>query len=529
MIRRMLCLLCAVILFTAAVPASAEEAESRYSYDFDLTFTLNAESFPALMRSRADGYAQLVNRLGVKGNFAWSDSTKSYELDATLYYIDKPSMSFPFRFFGMKEWLFCTSPLMNDAILFFNMNALIEYAIKVKNTLGFPLSYLAFLYPYATEQAFWGLSSSWQSVIGPIEGNKKITVEQFKQLSELWSDQLSSNSRLQLWISALAGGSEAPAAVEAEFANLPEYYQNVTGGNSLTVAAGEGSETWTDSRGTVLYSREESDSSFSLSLSLPASANRYKPSLSLRRLSEGDTFSLSCNASVSQEDRSITELLAETPSAENSGTSGEYSETGYYSSYDEYAYDESDSYDNDYPYDEDYTYDGYDDYENVYEDYGETAEQLYLPGLLLWFSAEATGLPASFPEDSSFFISSTMRGAVYPNFTIHFMGETKADGSLTFSLCKPFRENEEPVTIFSCSGTVLPAEPRDIPDYLYQDLSVVYNVFSFNEDSLAAFSHNVLPPLVRSLFSFVAEAPTAACQSFLDDITDLGILDMLLN
>ena len=517
MIRRMLCLLCAVILFTAAVPVSAEEAESRYSYDFDLTFTLNAESFPALMRSRAAGYAQLVNRLGIKGNFAWSDITKSYELNATLYYIDKPSMSFPFRFFGMKEYLFCTSPLMNDAILFFNMNALIEYAIKVKNTLGFPLSYLAFLYPYATEQAFWGLSSSWQSVIGPIDRNCKVTVEQFKQLSELWSDQLNSNSRLQMWISALAGGSEAPDAVEAEFTNLPDYYQNVTGGSSLTVTTGEGSETWTDSQGSVLFSREETDSSFSLSLSLPASANRYKPSLSLRRLIEGNSVSLSFNASVSQEGRSITELLTETPSAENSGISGEYNETGYYSSYDEYAYDE------------DYTYDGYDDYENVYEDYGETGEQLYLPGLLLWFSAEATGLPASFPENSSFFISSTMRGAVYPNFTIHFMGNTKADGSLTFSLCKPFREDEEPVTIFSCSGTVLPAEPRDIPDYLYQDLSVVYNVFSFNEESLAAFSHNVLPPLVRSLFSFVAEAPTAACQSFLDDITDLGILDMLLN
>ena len=55
-----------------------------------------------------------------------------------------------------------------------------------------------------------------------------------------------------------------------------------------------------------------------------------------------------------------------------------------------------------------------------------------------------------------------------------------------------------------------------------------YNVFSFNEQKLGEFTDKVLPPLVRSVFSFVAAAPTSACQSFLDDLTDIGVLDMLL-
>ena len=92
----------------------------------------------------------------------------------------------------------------------------------------------------------------------------------------------------------------------------------------------------------------------------------------------------------------------------------------------------------------------------------------------------------------------------------------------------PYGESKESVPVFSCSGTLSPAGPRDIPDYQRHSLEGVYNIFAFNEETLAAFSHEVLPPLVRSLFTFIEAAPTAACQSFLDDITDLGVLDMLL-
>ena len=526
MIRRMLCLLCAVVLFAAAVPSSAEEAESRYSYDFDLTFRLNAESFPAAMRSRAAGYAQLADRLGLKGSFAWSGVTQCYELNATLYYIDKPSMSFPFRIFGNKQWMFCTSPIMNNAILFFNLIALLEYAVKAKNTLSVPLPYLAYLYPFTTERPFREITKAWQDTIGSFDQSGTVTVAQLQQLSELLSEGQANDPDIQRWISALAGGSEAPEAVEAEFSNLPEYYQIVTGGNPLTVTVGDGSEIWTDSLGATLFSREETDSSLSLSLSLPASANKYKPSFSFLSRHDDTTLSFSLVASVSQEGRSLTELLMEPESAESNDSFQNGDESEDYA-YDEDAYDE-DAYDED-AWDEDGVYDGDYEYEDVYYDYGETGDQLYLPGLLFWFSAEASGLPSFLPEDSSFALSTTMRGAIFPNFTIQLIGETKKDGSMTFSLCKPFTGDAEPVVIFSCSGTVLPAEPRDIPDYLQQSLDGVYNVFSFNEESLAAFSHNVLPALVRSLFSFVAEAPTAACQSFLDDLTDMGVLDMLLN
>ena len=67
MFRRILCLLCAALIIAWIVPACSESGEGSFSYDFDLTFHLNADSFPELLRSRAEGYASLVNRLGLRG------------------------------------------------------------------------------------------------------------------------------------------------------------------------------------------------------------------------------------------------------------------------------------------------------------------------------------------------------------------------------------------------------------------------------------------------------------------------------
>ena len=72
MFRRILCLLCAALITAWIVPACSESAAGTSSYDFDLTFHLNADSFPELLRTGAGGYASLINRIGLRGNISWS-------------------------------------------------------------------------------------------------------------------------------------------------------------------------------------------------------------------------------------------------------------------------------------------------------------------------------------------------------------------------------------------------------------------------------------------------------------------------
>ena len=477
MIRRMLCLLCAAFLLTAAVPVLAEGTESRYSYDFDLAFSLNAESFPPLLRSRASGYAALVNRLGLKGHIAWDNTTRSMDMSAVVYYTDDNSLSFPFRIFGAPERVYITSPLINNETIFLNMPALMEFSVKAKNTLNVPLTYLAFLYPNATEYSFSKLVNLWRETIGSQAQSGEISNEKFAAFSDQLKDQLGQNPYLQQWIRALAIGAEVPGAVEAVFSSLPSYYHAITNEKPVSVSVSSGSEIWQNSVGQTIFSRQDQDHTLSLQLSLPPEENGYSPLFSFTRHEDDQCFSFDLYASCFRDQS--------TPSAD----SGEYAG----------------------------------------EDDEESYSGISWPDSLLLVSAAGSGLPLALPADSSFSLNATINGAVYPNYSFTLQGESKKDGSVSLSLYKPFSKGSESVLILGCSGTILPAEPESLPNYLFYDYTTAYNVFSFNEITLPEFRRAVLPSLIRSIFSFVAAAPTSACQSFLDDLTDMGILDMFLD
>ena len=223
MIRRIISLFCALLLLVSVLPAAAEETGERHHFDLDLTFSLNANAFPELQRSRASGYADLLSRIGLKGTVAWNDDVQSLNSALTLYYRDNPSQTYPFRVYGTKKRLFITSTLVNKKVIFFNMAALMEFAVKAKNTLGISLPYIALLYPYATEFVFQGMTKAWDDTVGPLRESGTIPVEAFRELSALWSQEISNSPDLQRWIMAVDSGAEVTGIVDQEFRSLPRY------------------------------------------------------------------------------------------------------------------------------------------------------------------------------------------------------------------------------------------------------------------------------------------------------------------
>ncbi len=532
MTRRLLCLFCAaMLLFSVSSAGAAKKEPVAYSYDFDLTFSLNREAFPPLLRQRASGYADLLGMLGLKGNITWS-SADAVDLNAELYYTDKPSQTYPFRLYGTKSHLFLTSPLLDNEALFFDMSGLLEFSAKAMSTLNIPLPYLAFLYPFTTEFSFRSLSRSWNTIIArPSKKTGTVTQEQFQALSEKWNGYVQDNPRLRRWITTVMSISDAPDTVEAEFYNLPRYYEIVIGGEPLSITRDKNSELWQDSTGKTLFSRRTEADSYSLALSLPASENGYIPSLNIRTLSDQQTASFQFTASVVK-DPSFT------PAA-SSGWDDEsfpYTEDG-----EDFPYTEDGE---DYP----YTGDGEEYYEEAAEDAadGEAVEETYedeyteeneegaaadaSPDRLLYLHASGSGLPVSLPADSSFSVSATIMGAIYPDYAFLLQGSTKKDGTFSLSLCKPGSSENAPAEIFRVSGTLVPVEPDGVPSFPKSTWRKdAYGIFSMNDQTLAAFSRKVIPMAIRSLLSFVAEAPTSACQSLLDDLTELGVIGMLMN
>ena len=516
MLRRLICTFCALLLLVPCLACPAESAPVNHSYDFDLLFSLNAGSFPPAQRARAQGYADLLDRLGLRGSVAWNTENRSFDLDATLYYIDRPSCSFPFHIYGGPSRWYITSPMLGDAEIFLNMSALLEFAIKAKDNLNIPLPYVAFLFPYTTEYAFSGLSTAWKETIGVSSGSRTVTAEQCSELSSRLSREMEENSHLNRWLTALADGSSASAMLWREFDGLPAYCEKIAGSAPITVTVDDSSETWKNSSGDTLFSRRDSGTDHSVSLSLPATDNNYVPafSWSVSESGSGLSFILSATILRGEPDPSVSRS-----EEEYSGESSEDGEAEDGEVYEEEVFEER--YDDE---GEEYE-ERYGDEEEGYDD----GEEIEAPDVLLKCVSAGKGLPASFPANADFTVDALIEGTVYPNYAFTLHGETKSDGSVSLSLCKPYTDTEDTVVIFNCFGTVLPGEAREVPDYLEKSLEGTYNVFSFNEQRVADFTKLVVPHMVRSLFSFVEEAPTAACQSFLDDLTDMGILPMILN
>ncbi len=559
MIRRMLCLLCTALLLFSACPATAEEAQyAAYSYDFDLTFSLNADAYPARTRVRAAGYAELLGALGLKGNITLCPERDSMDLNATLYYTGKPDLAYPFRLYGSRTRLFFTSPLLDDSLICLDLLGLLEFAVKAKNTLNMPLTTLALLYPYVTEMAFAKLAKAWTSVIRPSSKSRKITVKKIEALSEKWRHIVETNQRLSVWVMAVMDISEAPAAVESIFSTLPDYCKTVSGGNPLYVTVEEGSETWRDSTGNTLCVSRETADSRSLELKLPAAENGYVPALSLSSHADEQSSSFSLSASLTREVSS--ETVSESFFPEENGVEAvaggttpagededeilpevyedevqpevyeDEAEPEVYEEVDEQIiYDEFPEYEDDV---DDVAYSEYGEYGSYselgeYGEYGGMTGSMEWPDLLLRISAEGSGLPRTLPADSDFSVSAAILGAVYPDTAYTLFGQTKKDGTVELSLCNPAEDGADPVEVFHCSGSLIPVEPESVPDYKTAK-PAGDNVFSFNEPLLADFVSRMLPLALRSALSFVEAAPTSACQSFLDDMTDLGVIDMLL-
>ncbi len=483
MIRRMICIILSLLLLCSVSSASAgKRVRHVHSYDFDLTFSLNAEAFPRALQSRMSGYAALVNRLGIRGNISWTDrKSKAMEINATLYFTDRDSVTYPFRIFGVPVRMFITSSLIQDEVLFLNMPGLMAFSSKARSTLNIPLSYLAILWPYATSHAFKAVTDTWLHSVGSAQESRTVSLESLSDFSIRLEELLLDNQPLQNWIRAVAEGARSQDAVEAVFSDLPYYYHLITGDRDLAVEISAGSETWKNAGGKTLYSRTETDHSFSMKLSLPAESYGYKPFFSFSRETGDQSVSFDCRAS-------LTRKAASASAGENKEMPGE---------------------------DEDYEEES---------DGGQS-----WPDCLLDVHATGSGIPRALPSDSSFSVTAAINGAVYPNFAFLLQGETKNDGSVTVELYKPSSGDSDPAKIFSCSGTILPGEAKKIPNYRKYDFYKTYNVFSFNEGSLGEFNRNVLPSLVMSILSFVEEAPVSACQSLLDDLTEMGVLDMLLN
>ena len=294
--------LSAVMMF-CFISFSSSEDVSVSSYNFDLFMHLNIDAFPDDMRSRMEGYAELINMLEFKGNLTFAGDNHSFDLNLEIIPVTNPDASLSFRFFGLPEFVGVSSDLFGEETIWLNNLLLMEFSYKTWNNLQIPLQYIALLYPYVYRSAFAKMASAWKKGIGSPDCDTVISSQSIQGVSSSWSDILQNDSRLIYWIAAVSALSDDHGAMESEFAALPDYLlHRVAEDEDLIVSFDDSSEEWKNRNQEVLFFRTQTENETSWRLTLPETESGYLPRLSFSSVTSEQAVTLKLDGSYRQSD-----------------------------------------------------------------------------------------------------------------------------------------------------------------------------------------------------------------------------------
>lgn len=148
---------------------------------------------------------------------------------------------------------------------------------------------------------------------------------------------------------------------------------------------------------------------------------------------------------------------------------------------------------------------------------------------LLTFRSYGDNLPAAWPVDTDFNAHLFLMGSLFPNIALSAVGSCREDGSFSVGLFKPIVPGTDDVEFFRIEGSAVPTEPADLPDYAPAEWMYYRNVLSLSDVSMGEFVENVTRPLIGGLVRFLIDVPVSFCQSVMDDLTDSGILGLVLS
>ena len=141
----------------------------------------------------------------------------------------------------------------------------------------------------------------------------------------------------------------------------------------------------------------------------------------------------------------------------------------------------------------------------------------------------AAALPDSWPAECDSLVNFNLTGGLLANvgFTAFLKGA--ADGSLTLEIRKPSLDPEPGDLMLSLSGSLVPLEETAlVSTYDPAEFAASTDILRVNDSSLSVFVGKVLPSFAQGILRFLFGIPTSSCQVILDDLTEYGVLNMLL-
>ena len=281
--KRIAALLLACILFCTGFAAAEEEKEPAEvtSYDFDLRFHLEADTYPFRDRKYVQGYEELLDALEIRGNYSYCEETDCMDLHLEIIPVSDPDAAVSIRIFGwVANWLNVSSPLLGESAVCFQPKEILNFSMRAWDFFRIPLFHFAILFPGVLSDAYAELSEQWENETRAMEGL-------YAQLDhDRWVTKLRDAA-----VKSLSDGEQ----VKEEINRLPDLLLYAADGKDLKVEKQDSDGTKTvrylNHRGEVIYESQAGERSFEEKLTLPGSPSDYLPAYAFRREETDDESS----------------------------------------------------------------------------------------------------------------------------------------------------------------------------------------------------------------------------------------------
>jgi len=466
--RKILAFILAGILALGIVCFSAAEGELEvYACDYSLHLHLNPAAYPFRERKHAQGYADLLDLLEIRGSMVRCPETKSADVNLELIPSTNPAAKVSLHMYGTSDMMKLESSLLGQEVVCFRPSGLMAFAKRAWEAFKIPAPYYVLLIPDTTWRAFRCVPDMWNELIGPVENGMTLSWDKVQELAEAWRVKLIGGDLPKNWVTAIGYPLENSETLQIAVEDLAKLIRLAADGESLEFEEKEKDGVRTlrlkNAAGAVLWEEHHTDNSYDCTLSVPEIPVDYIPSWTWKTETVDGKINLS--------------LIADW--ARGPGTGEE-----------EHVYRES------------------------------------WPENLLSVRMEMTGLPSAYPSDSAFSGSVSLSGYLLPNFSYLVKGSTTAAGEISLSLTRADQPEGEPV--FTLTGSVLPKEYNAPLAYVTEEMTAEYNIFGLNEDTLYRLFNLIDRPLLRGLIDFLYELPASSCQSIMDDLESFGVIQTLL-
>ena len=148
---------------------------------------------------------------------------------------------------------------------------------------------------------------------------------------------------------------------------------------------------------------------------------------------------------------------------------------------------------------------------------------------LVRLEASYTSFPLTWPDNAQSLFGVSLTGALLPNIGFSVYVASEENGHVKAEVRKPTVNMEPGAVMLTAEGDVtVKGGDTTIEEFSLRDLEGALDVLVANDSTIRAFLPDIAMPMIEGILHFLVGVPTSACQTIMNDLEKLGIVNLLM-